>query len=105
MRRSDFAHRGQHVARPRHAAEESEIVPIHDDAVERAPQRLDVPYREYPSSLHVGSEEVVLGWLGPRGVAPKRMPKADATELAPKNRQDPSARIAARGVFFACILW
>jgi hypothetical protein len=57
------------------------------------------------SGLEAGTEDVMLGWLGPRGVAPKRMPKADATELAPKNRQHPSARIAARGVFFACILW
>src|SRR5260221_3340440 len=41
------------------------------------------------SGFDVGTEEVMLGWLGPRGVAPKRMPKADATELAPENRHTP----------------
>jgi len=40
----------------------------------------------------------VLGWMGPRGVAPERMPKADATELAPKNWRNPWE--AVTGVFF-----
>ena len=42
----------------------------------------------------------VLGWVGPRGVAPERMPKADATGLAPKNRRNPCE--ALTGVFFVC---
>ncbi len=40
----------------------------------------------------------MLGWMGPRGVAPARMPKADATGLAPKNRQNPCEALI--GVFF-----
>src|SRR5205809_7475286 len=39
------------------------------------------------SGLDGTVEEQVLGWRGPRGVAPRRMPKAEATELAPENRR------------------
>jgi hypothetical protein len=30
----------------------------------------------------------MLGWMSPRGVAPKRMPKADATGLAAEKSAD-----------------
>jgi len=41
----------------------------------------------------------MVGWSRPRGVAPKRMPKADATGLAPKNRHNPSEAVRPGGVF------
>jgi len=58
-------------------------------------------------SCFVGRDwECVLRWKRPPGVAPERMPKADATGLAPKNRHTPRrAVIASEGFFFGCILW
>jgi hypothetical protein len=48
----------------------------------------------------------VLGWIGPRGVAPERMPKAEATELAPENRQTPrGAESSVEGFLVSRILW
>ena len=35
---------------------------------------------------------VVLEWMRPPGVAPERMPKADATGLAPKKSVNPLVR-------------
>ena len=50
--------------------------------------------------------EGLLGWMSPRGVAPKRMPKADATGLAPDNRHTPLAgEILPEGFFIARIVW
>ena len=50
--------------------------------------------------------EGLLGWMSPRGVAPERMPKADATGLAPDNRHTPLAgEILPEGFFIARIVW
>ena len=48
----------------------------------------------------------MVEWMGPRGVAPEWMPKADATGLAPDNRQNPlPGEILAEGFWFARIVW
>ena len=58
------------------------------------------------SGLDGTVEEQVLGWRGPRGVAPRRMPKAEATELAPENRRTPRGAVSSvEGFFVSRILW
>ena len=55
-----------------------------------------------------GRESLGLGlwWLGPQGVAPERMPEADATELAPENRRNAlRTRKGVGGLFLCSILW
>ncbi len=50
--------------------------------------------------------EGMLGCIGPRGVAPERMPKAEATELAPENRRTPRGAISSvEGFLILRILW
>jgi hypothetical protein len=50
--------------------------------------------------------EWVLGCIGLRGVAPERMPKAEATELAPENRRTPRGAISSvEGFLILRILW
>ncbi len=50
--------------------------------------------------------EAMLGWIGPQGVAPERMPKAEATGLAPENRRTPrGADRSVEGFLIWWILW
>ena len=58
------------------------------------------------SSLDGEMEKQVLGWRSPQGVAPERMPKAEATELAPENRRTPRGAVSSvEGFFVFRILW
>ena len=58
------------------------------------------------SGLDGMNGEQVLGWIGPQGVAPERMPKAEATGLAPENRLTPrGADRSVEGFLIWRILW
>ena len=58
------------------------------------------------SGLDGWTWEWMLGWMSPRGVAPERMPKAEATGLAPENRLTPrGVSSSVEGFPIFRILW
>jgi len=58
------------------------------------------------SGLDGGRWGRLLEWMSSRGVAPERMPKADATGLAPNNRHNPpGGENLLEGFFVTRIGW